>query len=123
MTEVMKARIAVLPGITAPFNSTVRETMFMGIPTIVYGNDVIDAINNEKMNLLTATKEDITDLGRKMLYALDHPELMEKMAERAKTYAQNHFSVEAVGKRLTVDLKSVVEHYYRNSTIPEDWLI
>ena len=120
MNEVMKARIAVLPGITAPFNSTVRETMFMGIPTIVYGNDVIDAINNEEINLISATKEDTADLGHRMLYALEHPVLMEKMAERTKLYAQNHFSIKAVGDILTADVKSVVNHYYRNSTIPED---
>lgn len=123
MNEVMKARIVVLPGITAPFNSTVREAMFMGIPTIVYGNDVIDAINKENINIITATKEDTTDLGRKMLYALEHPKMMEIIAERARIYAQNHFSVSAIGEKLISDVKSIVGHYYGNLAIPEDFLI
>lgn len=123
MNEVMKARIAVLPGITAPFNSTVRETMFMGIPTIVYGNDVINEINKGNKNIIAATKEDTTDLSRKMLYALEHPQMMEIIAERARIYAQNHFSVSSIGEKLISDVKSIVGHYYDNLAIPEDFLI
>ena len=123
MDEVMKARIAVLPGITAPFNSTVRETMFMGIPTIVYGNDVIDSINKKEINLISAIKEDTEDLGHKMLYALENPEMMGKIAEDAKAYAMSHLSTTAVGERLTSTLKYIAGNFYSNSIIPEEFFI
>ena len=123
MKEVMKARIAVLPGITAPFNSTIREAMFMGIPTIAYDNDVLDAVNKEKMSIMTATREDSVDLGKKMLYAIEHPEMLEKIADCAKEYAQNHFSVKAVGNVLTRDVKNIVDHYYCNASISKDLLL
>lgn len=80
----------------------------------------IDAINKENINIITATKEDTTDLSRKMLYALEHPQVMEIIADRAKIYAQNHFSVSSIGEKLISDVKSIVGHYYGNLAIPED---
>lgn len=117
LIEVAKARIAVLPGITASFNSTVRETMYMNIPTIVYDNDVVRMLNNEKRILLSAKMEDTMDLGEKMLYAYEHPAEMRKMAEYARVYADNHFSVEAVGRTLLTYIRSTVNHFYHNEGI------
>ena len=118
LQEVMSAKVAVLPGITAPLNSTVRECMFLGIPVVLYENSVTRIINKEQCCLLTAKMEDCIDLGRKMLYAYEHPLEMAIMAEEARQYADSFFSEKAVGDNFSAIIDAVIGHYYRKETIP-----
>ena len=117
LKQVAKARFAVLPGITAALNSTVREVMFMGIPTILYETSATAEINSYERCLLTAKMEDMDDLGLKMLYAYEHSDEMTEMAARAKDYAIRTFSVEAATRILDADIKAVIRHFYYNEQI------
>lgn len=123
ISEVLRAKVAVLPGITAPLNSTVREAMFLGMPTVVYDNTVIQLINKDKDCLIAAQMEDVDDLGKKMLYAYEHPEEMIKIGSNAKDYANKTFSHKAVGVVLIKEIRAIVEHYYHNKPIQEDLLL
>ena len=120
---VSRSKIAVLPGITALLNSTVRESMFMGIPVVLYENSITHLINKDKNCLLTAAMEDSFDLGVKMLYAYEHPQEMELMAQNAKQYAEMCFSKESVGKTLSAIIESVYGHFYRDDIISEGLLL
>lgn len=121
--QVQKAKVAVLPGITAPLNSTVRETMYLGVPTVVYETSITKVINQKQMCLLEAEMENAEDLGNKMIYAYEHPMEMAEMAKRAKEYAEEHFSSKAVAKMLDNNVKAVVNHFYNNKQIPEELLL
>jgi len=123
ISEVLRAKVAVLPGITAPLNSTVRESMFLGMPTVVYDNSVIQLINKDKDCLIAAQMEDVGDLGKKMLFAYEHPQKMSQIGLNAKDYAFNTFSQEAVGKTLRKEIIAIVDHYYHQEPIPEDLLL
>ena len=103
---VQKARIAVLPGITAPLNTTVREAMLLGIPTIVYGNEVTSSINKDKVCLLEAKMENVEDLSDKMIYAFENKREMETIALNGKWYAESHFSTKSVEKNLLYIISS-----------------
>lgn len=117
--QVKKARIAVLPGITALLNSTVREVMMLGIPAVVYETSATNVINANSQNLLVAKMENITDLGGKLLFAYEHPQEMTEMARRAQQYAQSTFTVEAVARTLDADIMAIVNNYYHQTPIPE----
>lgn len=121
--QVQRAKVAVLPGITAPLNSTVRECMFLGIPVIVYETGVTQIINKEAVALLEAKMENVVDLGGKMLYAYEHSNEMNEMAKRAKLYAENNFSKNAVKQALTADINAIINHYYFGEMIPEGLMI
>lgn len=123
LNQVMRSKIAVLPGITASLNSTVRESMYMGIPVITYENDVTGIINREKKCVLTAKMEDIFDLGMKMLFAYENPSEMVKMAFNARDYAENTFSKEAVGKQLYSILEAVMENFYKKLPVMNSILL
>ncbi len=84
---VQTARYAVLPGITAPLNGTVREAMLMKMPTIVYETLLTPRINKDKHCLLCAKMSDVADLTDKMLFALDNPLKMKEYAANAYEYA------------------------------------
>lgn len=93
--EVCKSKVAVLPGITASLNSTVREAMLMGIPTLVYETLDTKKINSEELCLFTARMEDVSDLARQLDFALTHPSELADVAKRAQLYAELNFSQNA----------------------------
>lgn len=123
LMQVKRSKVAVLPGITAPLNSTVRECMFMSVPVIMYSNRVTSVINKMQMCLLTAEMENVNDLGLRMLYAYEHPDEMANMSECAKEYAVNNFSVQSVGKNLMKIIDVVLENFYKGGIIPNELLL
>ena len=108
--NVTKARVALLPGITAELNSTIREAMLMGLPTICYETYVTRDINANGKNLLTAPMNDIENLSQQMLYTLDNPRETTLVAENGKKYAENNFSNEAIVRKLTDYWRQIVEN-------------
>lgn len=121
--EVQKARIVVVPGISAALNGTVRESMQMGMPVIVYRTSSTDVINQEKQRLLTAEMEDVEDLYEKMLYAYEHPQEMSELASRAKEYADVKYDSLAMAKQLVEDFHASMDYYYNGTPIPSKLLL
>ena len=119
---VQSTRVTVLPGITAPLNSTVRESMLMGLPTIVYETEVTPLINKQKPCLLCAEMLNVDDLSGKMLYALENPAQMIEMAQNAKEYAVKTFSNKAKAAQLIQAAIAVMNHFTKGERITEDLL-
>lgn len=109
--EVAKASYVVLPSITASLNSTVREAMLMGLPTIVYETSSTKIINKESYCLLSAKMEDVDDLASKMLYALDNPSTMADIGKEGKLYAEKHFTQEAFEENLSRIIDRILNVY------------
>ena len=90
--DVAKASIVVVPGITAGLNSTVRESMIMGMPTICYETNETQKINFDDVSLITAPMNDIDALSNLMLFSLEHPSETLRIAKRGKSYAERFFT-------------------------------
>lgn len=107
--QVVKSGCAVLPGITASLNSTIREVMLMGMPTITYETADTIKINQESQCILTAKMEDIDDLASKMEYAVINPKGLNTIAENGEKYAKTHFSQESFNNSISVILRKAFE--------------
>lgn len=107
--HMTKTRCLVVPGITAGFNSTVKEGMLLGLPTICYETSVTKPVNLEIKCLLTARMEDISDLADKMIYTLIDKESTRLIAENGYKYAHSHFTSQAVTQTLLCYFKSIHE--------------
>ena len=107
--EVCKAKVAVLPGITASLNSTVREAMLMGMPTITYETADTLRINRDAQCILTAKMEDVKDLASKMVFVLDNPLEAKIIAENGERYAISHFSQDAFNGSFNVIINEVLD--------------
>lgn len=107
--NVAKASAAVVPGITAGLNSTVRESMLMGLPTICYKTPASEAINKETLCLITAKMEDVEDLARQMIYVLDHPKLADSIALNGKEYSEREFNNTAIVNKLLDNCQLIIE--------------
>ena len=107
--QVAKSGCAVLPGITASLNSTVREAMLMGMPTITYETPDTVIINQESRCIITAQMEDVDDLAQRMKSALINSQEMKIIAENGKTYANTHFSQKAFNDIFSEIIRKVCE--------------
>lgn len=121
---VQTARYVVLPGITASLNSTVRESMLMGMPTIVYETTSTRQINQQTYCcLLEARMENVEDLASKMMYAYNHSEEMKIMGQNAKIYADIHFSNKIIANKLMRNAELVMDNYYQGIPIPDEFTL
>ena len=112
--QVQKSKILVVPGITATLNTTVREGMFVGMPTIQYETSASLKINKKNFCLLAAKMEDFEDLAKKMIYLYENPEYACQMARNGMEYANNNFTTDAVGKMLVEQIYKVFKYIDNN---------
>lgn len=120
--QVQKSHYAVLPGITAPLNSTVRESMFMRMPTIVYNNNAIEKINTGMQCLFAARMKDHEDLALKMSFCMGNPNEAMKIADNAFIYAQENLSNKQIGEKIVENIKAIINYTQKGTPIPEDLL-
>lgn len=121
--EVQKSNFVILPGISAPLNGTIRESMQMGLPVIAYETDVTKKINDSKIRILTAEMGNYQDLANKMIYAIENPEAMVEIAKSGKEYADIMYNSSSISKQLISDFKVIIEHYYEQKEIPSSNLL
>lgn len=107
--KVVRAKVVVIPGITAALNSTVRESMLMGMPTICYESDVTIEINSVETNLLTTKWCDVEELAKTMVYALENPNDIQKIAQNGKRYAEKTFGNEAIVNELVESCIKIIK--------------
>lgn len=119
--EVQKARYVLLPGITA-FNSTVRESMMMGMPTIVYELPKVKTINADKACLLSAKMEDVDDLCEKMRFAMENPKEMSLIATNGREYAENNYNNTEIGDKIADNIRAIISDYRDGVQIPSNLL-
>ena len=118
--QVQKAKAVVVPGITAALNSTVRESLLMGLPTIVYETTATPRINKNKLSVLVAEMENVDNLAAKMIFAYEHPAEMTIMAHNGKEYAEGAFNNKAKVDRLVANIDAIIDNYYKGIPIPEE---
>ena len=106
--NVAKAKAVVVPGITAGLNSTVREAMLMGLPTICYETTATKRINGNALCLLTAPMRDIEALANQMLSVVTNSNLARDVADNGKEYAEQFFSNEAIVNKLLDNCKIIL---------------
>ncbi len=75
------------------FGRVTAEYMMAGLPVIASNTGANPEIVMEKENGVLYQWNDIRDLKRKIVFMLDNPELLGQMGEKARNYAESHFSV------------------------------
>jgi glycosyltransferase involved in cell wall biosynthesis len=107
--HAVKAKTAVLPGITAALNSTIREAMFMGLPTVCYRTSATDIINKDKTCLLAAPMGNVEELARLMCMSIEKPDMALEVERNGKEYAEREFSNRAIVDKLLENCRLIIE--------------
>lgn len=120
--QVQKSKFMILPGITAGFNTTVREGMMMKMPIIMYETPVSVKINEMEESLLCAKMQDVNDLANKMIFAMENMDKMSSIAENAYNYAMKNYSSQAVTEQLIKVFNAIINKD-KGIEIPKELLI
>lgn len=107
--NVVKATAAILPGKTEAFNSTIRESMLMGMPTICYEVPGTSDINHEITRLLVAPMGNINALADLMCLVLEQSEIVSAIAQNGKEYALSNYSNKAVVNTLLNNCQYILQ--------------
>lgn len=121
LSFVQKTKIVVLPSITSPLNGTVRESMLMKLPTIVYETTATPKINCTRHCLLCAKMQDVGDLSNKMIYAIENPQEMDIIANNGYMYALENYSNRSVAKQLINAAIAVLNKEQDGKAIPDEY--
>ena len=106
--NVVKAHAVVVPGITA-LNSTVRESMLIGMPTICYELPGVENFNEGKTRILSVPIGDIQGLAEQMLFVIQQLKKAKEIAIEGKLYAESTFSNEAIVNQLLDNCKKIIQ--------------
>lgn len=120
LSYVQTSKNIVLPGITAPLNGTVRESMLMKLPTIVYETVATPQINKDRECILCARMQDVDDLANKMQFAIDNPQKMDEMAYNGYQYALENYSNTKVANGLIQAALAVMKKESNGIIIPDE---
>lgn len=110
--NVVRSRIVVVPGITAALNSTIRESMFMGMPVICYETEATKIINKDQKCLFTAIMSDVSSLAEQMLMATEDNIRTQEVAWNGKNYAESMFGNEAIVNKLIDNCFNIVKNQF-----------
>jgi len=102
------SNMLVVPAVEEPFGRTLIEAMLVGTPVVAAasgGN--LEAIRNRGTGLL-ARVDDPADLAAHALELIEHPQLAETIAHRARQEALAKFSVEHHVKKVTAIYREVL---------------
>ena len=117
--HIQKSQIVVVPGISAALNSTVRESMLMSLPTVVYETPASIRINADSQSVISAKMENVEDLADKMEYLLCHPDIAKQIASQGKKYADKTWNNSIVVKKMMDNIEAIMKHYYNHQSIPK----
>lgn len=84
----------VMPSRIEGFGLSLVEAMCAGVPTITSDIPTFTEVCDNRKYALTFQSENSQDLAEKLRHALSYSDEMTSMAETAKQYARDHFSIE-----------------------------
>jgi glycosyltransferase involved in cell wall biosynthesis len=90
-SEVVKARISVLPTYNDTIPGTIAESMLLGVPVISYNTGGIPDLNKDGEHLIIVEQGNIDKLAFEIIELLSSTNKQKELAEKAKNYATIEF--------------------------------
>jgi glycosyltransferase involved in cell wall biosynthesis len=90
------------------FGLTVIEAMISGTPPIAYRQGGIPEIIQENQTGFFVDHVTSDDLGQKILWLLEHPEVVEQARRQVKAYALNKYSWQNTGARFIMKVQDLL---------------
>ena len=123
LLHVQKSRFAVLPCKHDNTSGTMSQSMFLGIPIVVYKTSGTPAFNFEKRCALIAEMNDIEGLADNMKTLLCNPEIANELKVNGRWYKENKAKKDKVNwDRMVRGFSAICESAKNKGKIPEEVL-
>lgn len=121
--HIQKSKNAVLPCKLDFISGTQFQSMYYGLPLVVYKTAGTVTLNKNKECVLIAELEDVNDLAKKMLILMSDDIRREKLKQNAMEMAIAEKEEDnSVVEHLVDNYKLIIDHYYNGKVIPDDKL-
>lgn len=120
LTEVTKARYALVPIKIDIISSTIREAMILGLPVITFVTHGTPHLNDERETVLLSEIGDYEGMANNMLKLVSNKELAKKLVENGHLYYRDYME-NSKGMRVAADVyHAVYEHFHNGTPIPAE---
>lgn len=121
-TQVIRAKVSVLPTKADNIPSTIVESIQLGLPVVSYRTGGIPFLNNDGAAVLLCEKGDIQSLASNMVKVLNDNNLAFKLVTRGRSVLDKYFDSSESASRLFEQYKAIIGHYRHNIPIAEELL-
>lgn len=113
------ATLFVLPSFQEGLGIVLLEAMASGVPVISTQCGGPDIIISHGENGLFCKNNDVDDMAQKIVTMLSDEALLQKFSETGRQTVEEHFSVEAVSKKLIGTFQDVYPEYFHSPILAE----
>lgn len=120
--HLQNSRFAVLPCKMDVTSGTMSQSMYYGLPLVVYKTTGTPKFNINKECVLIAEMNNIEDLAEKMLFLMDNPDKAKQLSKNAHEYIINSEDNNKVMDKLVSNYHAIINHYNKQTPIPKELL-
>jgi len=120
--HITQSSFAVLPIKLDAIPSSIIEAIYLDIPVITYKTSGTPYLNRDGLAVLIAEMNNSEQLAQHMITLLESPKLANQLRRNARAFVEKEFDNTNSAKRLAMNYRAVIDHYYRNSPIPKELL-
>lgn len=120
--HIQKSRFAVLPCKMDITSGTMRQSMYYGLPLVVYKTTGTSRFNVKKDCVLISELNNIESLAQNMLVLMVEPEKAAELKKNAREYIIATQDDKKAMDNLMADYHAIAAHYYKGTAIPEELL-
>ena len=120
--HIQKSRFAVLPCMIDIISGTMTQSMYYGLPLVVYKTTGTPKFNVKKECVLISEINNIESLAQNMLLLLDNPEKAAQLKKNAREYILDAKDNKKITDNLIADYHAIIAHYHNGTAIPEELL-
>lgn len=109
ISNVLKAKVALLPLKVDLISSTIREAMACGIPVVTTITDGTPVLNEEYKTVLLSEKGDYNGMAEDVYLLLNNKDLYKLLSENSLKYVTEHFSNQRIVEDWVDNYKKILK--------------
>lgn len=120
--HIQKSRFAVLPCKMDITSGTMSQSMYYGLPLVVYKTTGTPKFNRQKECVLISEMNNIESLSENMLLLMENPEKAAQLQKNAKDYIVESRDNQKATDNLIASYRAIIANYNKGVAIPKELL-
>ena len=117
--HIQKSHFAVLPCKMDIISGTMSQSMYYGLPLVVYKTTGTPQLNINKECVLISELSNIESLAQNMLLLMDNPEKAAELKKNAQEYIKDFHNNKKATDDLIASYHAIINHQHRGAVIPK----
>ena len=120
LKQIQLSKFALLPLKVDGVSSTIRESMFAGIPVVTTVTRTTPNLNINRESVLISRQRDYESIAENLILLIESPKVAEKLKRNALITAGENWNNGKIIKQLNECYKTIINHHKKGIPIPEE---